>query len=146
MADLFADISQLGKLYYYHTYLFYDEPQLFSCFTPTLQYYFIVAIPSNDGDAWLAVPISAGRLLQLEQNKIEIREAFTEPESILWKLEESDGIVVASLILPSTLTDDLLPTATSFLDCCGAGYDPAFCNTINFCPNCGADVRGVEDG
>lgn len=25
--------------------------------------------------------------------------------------------------------------------CCGTGYDPATCRAINFCPNCGADMR-----
>ena len=24
---------------------------------------------------------------------------------------------------------------------CGTEYDPSFCMTINFCPNCGADMR-----
>jgi hypothetical protein len=121
MAELFADVSQLGRLFYHHTYLFYDEPQLFSCFTPTFQYYLVVAIPSDVGDAWLAAPISPGRLAQLEQNKIEIRRAFTEPESILWKLEERDAILTAYSILPNSLTDDLLPNENTFLDYYGSG-------------------------
>ena len=30
---------------------------------------------------------------------------------------------------------------------CRKEYDPSFCMTINFCPNCGADMREVkEDG
>lgn len=28
---------------------------------------------------------------------------------------------------------------------CGTEYDPSFCMTINFCPNCGADMRTKED-
>lgn len=29
---------------------------------------------------------------------------------------------------------------------CGTEYDPSLCMTINFCPNCGADCRGGNDG
>ena len=116
MTELFADIPQIGKMYYHHTYLFYEEPQLFSCLTTAQQFYFLVAIPSNNGDAWLAAPISTGRLTQLEQNRIEIRKVFTEPESILWKIEETTDEITAALVIPSLLTDDLLPKSNSFLD------------------------------
>lgn len=29
---------------------------------------------------------------------------------------------------------------------CGTEYDPSLCMTINFCPNCGADMREVQTG
>lgn len=29
---------------------------------------------------------------------------------------------------------------------CRKEYDPSFCMTINFCPNCGADMREVTSG
>ena len=28
---LFAEVPRVGKLFYHHVYLFYDEPQIFSC-------------------------------------------------------------------------------------------------------------------
>ena len=116
MPEFFADIPQLGKLYFHHIYLFYDEPQLFSCFTSTQQYYFLVAIPSAEGNSWLAVPISTGRLTQLELNKLEIRSALTEPESILWLLQEAVDGISAKLVSPASLSDSMLPVANAYLD------------------------------
>lgn len=47
MNNLFATLPYIGDLYYYHIYLFYEEPQIFSCMTKTMQPYFVVAIPGK---------------------------------------------------------------------------------------------------
>lgn len=49
MNNLFATLPYIGDLYYYHIYLFYEEPQIFSCMTKTMQPYFVVAIPGKEG-------------------------------------------------------------------------------------------------
>lgn len=117
MNDLFALIPNIGELYYYHIYLFYDEPQLFSCITKTKNYYFISTIPSDDADnSWLVVPISSGKLSLLEKNAIEIRNAFTEPESILWRIDYQDQQYSACICLPNSLTQELLPESGELLD------------------------------
>ena len=118
MADLFASLPYIGDLYYHHTYLFYEEPQIFSCMTKTFQAYLLLAIPSENDEksAWLAAPISSGRLLKAEKNSIEIRDVFLEPESLLWKIELFKNVYNAVNILPCTLTDELLPERGEFLD------------------------------
>ena len=76
MSELFASLPYIGDLYYHHIYLFYEEPQIFSCMTKTMQPYFVIAVPAknDDSSAWLAVSISLGRLLKAEKNSIEIRD------------------------------------------------------------------------
>lgn len=118
MADLFATLPYIGDLYYYHIYLFYEEPQIFSCMTKTMQLYFAVAIPAeNDEDsAWLVAPISIGRLLKAEKNSIEIRELLINPEATLLKLEQIRGELYVTNVNPETLTDDFLPESGELLD------------------------------
>ena len=69
MNEFFLNLPSVGELYFYHTYLYYDEPLIFSCATKAMQYYFVVAIPSlpESDEAWLAVPISTGRLSKAEK-------------------------------------------------------------------------------
>lgn len=119
MSKLFAEIPQIGKLFYHHIYLFYDGPQIFSCLTPAFQPHFLVAIPSEQGEAWLCAPISPGRLTGLEKNSIEIRGALTQPESILWKIEAIGTDWSATLVEPSSLTEEMLPEKGEYLDYSG---------------------------
>lgn len=118
MNDLFVTLPYIGDLYYHHIYLFYEEPQIFSCITKTRQTYFVVAIPpqNDEGMAWLIVPISSGRLLQAEKNVIEIRELLLKPESLLLKIEQTSNDLSVDVINPETLTDDFLPEAGELLD------------------------------
>ena len=118
MSELFASLPYIGDLYYRHIYLFYEEPQIFSCMTKTMQPYFVIAVPSknDDSSAWLAVPISLGRLLKAEKNSIEIRDLITNPESFLWKIELENDIFDVATIDPKTLTDDFLPEYGELLD------------------------------
>lgn len=117
MNNFFASVPNIGELYYYHTYLFYDEPQLFSCITRTQQLYFFTTIPNGSAEnSWLAVPISTGKLSLLEKNALEIRNAFLEPESILWKIDYSNQQYTSFLYPPTSLTDELLPEVGGLLD------------------------------
>lgn len=117
MNKLFATVPYIGDMYFLRTYLFYEEPQIFSCITKTLEKYFVVAIPAEeDNSAWLAVPISNGRLIKAEKNSIQIRDILTSPESLLLKIEEHENIFSATEVDPSLLTDDMLPEPGEFLD------------------------------
>lgn len=117
MSELFAFIPYIGEMFYYHIYLFYDEPQLFSCITKTQQHYFVSSIPNDNADnSWIAVPISTGKLSLLEKNAIEIKSAFTNPESILWRIDYQDQKYNSFLCDPNSLTQKLLPESGEFLD------------------------------
>lgn len=127
MNSLFINTPNFGDLFYYHTYLFYDEPLIFSCLTRTHDYFFVSAIPPKDDSdfSWLAVPISSGRLFKLEKNEIEIREAFTSPESLLLRFDVRGTTTSIDTISVDLLTDDLLPEPGELLDFSGANELPA---------------------
>lgn len=118
MNELFLNLPSVGELYYYHTYLYYDEPLIFSCATKAMQYYFVVAIPSSpkSDEAWLIVPISTGRLAKAEKNSIEIRKLLTDPETVIFQVDQAGSVISSIMILPSQLSDDMLPESGEFLD------------------------------
>lgn len=118
MNEVFARIPNIGELYYYHTYLFYDEPQIFSCVTKAFQFYLSMLIDSNaDLIRWLIVPISQQRLVSAENNNITIRELFTDSEpDFIWDVSNINGNYQMMSILPSQLTDEMLPRYGEFLD------------------------------
>lgn len=119
MNNLFASLPYIGDLYYHHIYLFYEEPQIFSCITKSMQLYFVVAIPSESDEeaTWLLVPISSGKLLKAEKNAIEIRDLLLNPESLLLKVEQTQNEFSIISVTPETLTEDLLPESGELLDC-----------------------------
>lgn len=118
MNNLFASLPYIGDLYYHHIYLFYEEPQIFSCITKSMQLYFVVAIPSESDEeaTWLLVPISSGKLLKAEKNAIEIRDLLLNPESLLLKVEQTQNEFSIISVTPGTLTEDLLPESGELLD------------------------------
>lgn len=118
MNELFASLPYIGDLYYHHIYLFYEEPQIFSCMTKTMQPYFVIAIPTinKEDSAWLATSISPGRLLQAEKNAIEIRDLITSPENLLLKIVQKDNHFNVDVTDPYSLTNDFLPNNGELLD------------------------------
>ena len=121
MSELFATVPFIGDLYFKNIYLYYDEPQIFSCVTSTLQFYFIIAVPADgeEESAWLAVPVSTGKLSMLEKNLVEIRTAFTQPESLIWRLFETENGFYSKCIQVSELTEDSLPMPGAYLEYSG---------------------------
>lgn len=122
MNELFVRLPSVGELYYHHTYLFYDEPLIFSCATKAMQYYFVLAIsaePSSD-ETWIMVPISSGKLNKAEKNVIELRELIVNPETVVYRVDRIGTEISAITIDPSSLTDEMLPEAGEYLD-----YRPA---------------------
>ena len=121
MSELFATVPFIGDLFFKSVYLYYDEPQIFSCVTSTLQSFFIIAIPSDgeEESTWLAVPVSTGKLSLLEKNLIEIRDAFTHPESLIWRIYEIRDSFYAKCVQASELTEESLPVTGVYLEYSG---------------------------
>ena len=121
MSELFATVPFIGDLFFKSVYLYYDEPQIFSCVTSTLQSFFIIAIPSDgeEESTWLAVPVSTGKLSMLEKNLIEIRDAFTHPESLIWRIYEIRDSFYAKCVQASELTEESLPVTGVYLEYSG---------------------------
>ena len=125
MNNLFAILPYVGKLYYHHIYLYYDEPLIFSCINETFQMFLSLAVPdTNDGHgAWLLVPVSSGRLEKLEKNAEEIRAVFTKPESALWRVVFKTGSYEIEQLDPKDLTDEMLPEKGELLDYSSASQE-----------------------
>ena len=122
MNELFVRLPSVGELYYHHTYLFYDEPLIFSCATKAMQYYFVLAITAalSSDETWIMVPISSGKLNKAEKNVIELRELIVNPETVVYRVDRIGTEISAITIDPSSLTDEMLPEAGEYLD-----YRPA---------------------
>lgn len=118
MNDLFLQHPSIGELYYHHTYLYYDEPLIFSCATKAMQYYLVVAVPSapESNETWLMVPISIGRLTKAERNAIELRRLITEPETVVFQVDRIGTEVMMVTVPFEQLTNDMLPEAGEYLD------------------------------
>ena len=122
MNELFVRLPSVGELYYHHTYLFYDEPLIFSCASKAMQYFFVLAVPAtpSSDETWLMVPISSGRLSKAEKNAIELRDLIINPETVIFQVDRIGTAVSAITIEPSALTEKMLPAAGEYLD-----YRPA---------------------
>lgn len=118
MNDLFLQHPSIGELYYHHTYLYYDEPLIFSCATKAMQYYLVFAVPSapESNETWLMVPISIGRLTKAERNAIELRRLITEPETVVFQVDRIGTEVMMVTVPFEQLTNDMLPEAGEYLD------------------------------
>lgn len=113
----FLLLPAFGKLYFHHIYAFYDEPLVFSCVSNAQQYFFVTAIPSSENsERWLIVPVSTGRLLTAERNKIEVRNLLLDPETTVLMISRNESDVSVEVVNPDALGDDLLPTKGVFLD------------------------------
>ena len=122
MNELFVRLPSVGELYYHHTYLFYDEPLIFSCASKAMQYFFVLAVPASPSsdETWLMVPISSGRLSKAEKNAIELRDLIVNPETVIFQVDRIGTNISAITIDPSVLPDKMLPEAGEYLD-----YSPA---------------------
>ena len=126
---LFARLPYIGNIFFYHIYLYYEEPQLFSGITDTGQLYLISSLPEdNKSKSWLALPLSQGRLKSLENNEIEIRQAFLEPETFLWRIKLTEESYNLCYFIPELLTEDILPEPGEYLNFTEGqnGYNSSF--------------------
>lgn len=113
MADI-LNIPSLGKLKIVETYVYYDQPVLFSCKNAAGHLYLVVAADENDQyDTWLYVGVSAERLNNIRSGAIDLHDAFADPEDgflfqVIAPYSNQNPLQIES-IRPDQIPEDMLP-------------------------------------
>ena len=120
MADI-LNITGLGRLEIVETYVYYDQPVLFSCKSAAGHLYLGVAAYKNDQhETWLYVGISAARLNLVRCGAIDLHDAFAEPEDdfLLQEIVPYDDQAQPRMepIQPDQISEDMLPIPGERLD------------------------------
>lgn len=112
MADI-LNITGLGKLEIVETYIYYDQPVLFSCKSAAGHLYLGVAADKNDErETWLYVGVSAERLNFVRSGVIDLHNAFAEPEDGFLLKETvpyDETLPQMESIHPDQISEDMLP-------------------------------------
>lgn len=113
MADI-LNITGLGRLEIVETYVYYDQPVLFSCRNAAGHLYLVVAADENDQhETWLYARVSPERLNRIRSGVIDLHDAFAEPEDsfLLQEIIPYDNQTQPRLepIQPSQISEDMLP-------------------------------------
>ena len=113
MADI-LNIPILGKLKIVETYVYYDQPVLFSCKSAAGHLYFVVAADENDQyDTWLYAGVSLERLNHIRSGTIDLHDAFADPEEgFLFQViapYDNQSPLQIDPVQPDKISEDLLP-------------------------------------
>ena len=120
MADI-LNITGLGRLEIVETYVYYDQPVLFSCKSAAGHLYLAVAADKNDEhETWLYVGVSAERFSLIRSGTIDLHDAFAEPEDsfLLQEIIPYDDQTQPRMepIQPDQISEDMLPMPGECLD------------------------------
>ena len=120
MADI-LNITGLGKLEIVETYVYYDQPVLFSARSVAGHLYLGVAADKNDEhETWLYVGVSTERLNLIRSGAIDLYDAFSESEDsfLLQEIVPYDDQTQPQLerIQPDQISEDMLPMPGERLD------------------------------
>ena len=113
MADI-LNITGLGRLEIVETYVYYDQPVLFSCKSAAGHLYLAVAADKNDKhETWFYVGVSAERLNLIRSGTIDLHDAFADPEDgfLLQEIIPYDDQTQPRMepIEPDQISEDMLP-------------------------------------
>ena len=112
------NITGLGELVILETYIYYDQPLLFSCISRGGRIYLAIAVDNNiEHITWLYVRVGYNRLNLIRSGEIDLYTALTEPE---------DGFLFQEIITYNDLSrprmnpiqrvpQDLLPVPGEYL-------------------------------
>ena len=120
MADI-LNIPTLGKLKIVETYVYYDQPVLFSCKNAAGHLYLVVAADENDQyDTWLYAGVSPERLNHIRSGAIDLHDAFADPEDgslfqVIAPYDDQTPLQIES-IQPDQISEDMLPVPGERLD------------------------------
>lgn len=120
MADI-LNITGLGRLEIVETYVYYDQPVLFSGKSAAGHLYLAVAADKNDEhETWLYVGVSTERLSLIRSGTIDLHDAFAEPEDsfLLQEIIPYDDQTQPRMepIQPDQISEDMLPMPGECLD------------------------------
>ena len=120
MADI-LNITGLGRLEIVETYIYYDQPVLFSCKSAAGHFYLGVATDKNDErETWLYVGVSVKRLNRIRSGAIDLHDAFAKPEDgfLLQETIPYDDQTQPRMesIQPDQISEDMLPMPGECLD------------------------------
>ena len=113
MADI-LNIPILGRLKIVETYVYYDQPVLFSCKSAAGHLYFVVAADENDQyDTWLYAGVSPERLNHIRSGAIDLHDAFADPEEgfLFQVIAPYDNQIPLQIepVQPNKIAEDILP-------------------------------------
>ena len=113
MADV-LNITSLGELEIVETYVYYDQPVLFSGKSAAGHLYLAVAADKNDEhETWLYVGVSVERLNLIRSGTIDLHDAFALPEDgfLLQEIIPYDDQTQPRMepIEPDQISEDMLP-------------------------------------
>ena len=120
MADI-LNITGLGRLEIVETYVYYDQPLLFSCKSAADHLYLVVAADEDEQhETWLYVRVSVERLNLIRSGAIDLHDAFAKPEDGFLLQEiipcEDQNQPRMESIQPDQISEDMLPTRGESLD------------------------------
>lgn len=121
METYILNIAGLGRLEIVETYIYYDQPVLFSCKSAAGYLYLAVGADENDQhETWLYVRVSAERLNLIRSGAIDLHDAFAEPEDgfLFQEIVPYDNQTQPQLesIQPDQISEDMLPVPGECLD------------------------------
>jgi hypothetical protein len=106
-----ATKTELGLLELRDVLIYYDFPRLFTCANEYGQLYVAIFTgEARNSYSWVYAGISSKRLETLTSGKLDVKDAFTQPESgsvLLVTISPSGDSVVPAL--PSVVSDTVLP-------------------------------------
>ena len=113
MADI-LNIPSLGKLEIIETYVYYDQPVLFSCRNAAGHLYLVVAADENEQyDTWLYAGVSPERLNHIRSGAIDLHDAFADPEDgFLFQVTvpyDNQSPLQTEPVQSNQISEDMLP-------------------------------------
>jgi len=108
-----ARTSKLGKLRMVEVYEVYDIPRLFCCANDYGHHFLVLSIDENNlGHTWLYVAVTRKTLKRIRCGEIDLRDAFkSSEEGCLLLVSTGADSDEAKVILPESISDDVLPVA-----------------------------------
>ena len=114
-------ITDLGSCKIIETYVFYDEPVLFSCKNESGKLYLgVFSDKTQNDETWLYVRVDINRLKQIRTGEIDLYTALTEPEDEFLFMEvipySDEAECIMKIVRPNVIPKDILPIPGNRLD------------------------------